>query len=83
MPVCQGIVSVCSNTICLSQRSLSEVYMYMCSEKNLIGQLVSQLSLSEIVWFRQLNSQLHNVSLSENVVHRDPWGLHRVLHVYV
>ena len=40
--------------MCLSQLSLSEV---QGSEKNLIGQLVSQLSLRE------------------NVVQEEPWGL--------
>ena len=63
-----NIVSVCVNTMCLSQLSLSEV---TGSEKNLIAQLVSQLSLSEIMVqgrtdIGQLNYRLVRMWFREN-----------------
>ena len=68
------IISVCRNTICLSQ--LSRSWSGTGSKKNLVAQLVSQLSLSEIMVqgrtnIGQLVSQL---SLSENVIQEKPWG---------
>ena len=61
--------------MCLSQ--LSEV---QGSEKNLIAQLVSQLSLSEIMVQGRTNigQLISQLLLSENVVHGEPWGLHGV-----